>query len=190
MRMLRYLLSIALVFALCARAKADDFQMVVVDPPPTFTFYDLTSLGTPFTLSWGNCAPGEVPSGSPTDGCISLLNGTGKLITSLEVIVPDTDGVVGQTAGCPTANSLFPIISCPPNPVGGFFDINFSGGNITPGMFFVLAEGGVPDPTTFPDVTAIAGAPEPSSLWLLSTGILSVGFFFTRRQRALGTLRP
>jgi hypothetical protein len=183
--MLRCLLVIGLVCGLSGIAKADDFQMVVVDPPPSFTFFDITSLGTPFTASWSACAPGELPSGTTGYvGCISFLNGTGVTLTNLELIIPDTGGIVGQTANCAIdPNNIFSNLNCPADPVNGNFILNFSGGSIAPSEFFVIAEIGA-DPSAFPDVTAIV-SPEPSSALLLSTGILSIGLFAAYRRRDL-----
>lgn len=189
MKMLRFLIATFLVLGLTSVANAVNFQMVVVDPPPTYTFYDITSLDTAYTLSWGDCAPGEVAPGVPSEGCISLLNGSGTTITSLDLSVPDTDGVLGLTATCPSEpTDIFGALSCTADPVDGTFTFDFSGGTgAAPGQFFVIAEGGV-DPSTFPDTTATASGvtPEPSSIWLLTTGVLAGGFFFAPlRRRAL-----
>jgi hypothetical protein len=202
MKTLRSLLAIALAYGLSGVAKADDFQMVVVDPPPppaaTFPIYDIIALGSPVSAYFGACQPGELPLNSPSyDGCIALLNGTGVVLNSLQITVPDIGGVLGQTAGCPIdPNDIFPVsgISCAPNPVGGTFLLNFTGGNISPNFpldNFVIAEDGVPF-ASFPAISVVAAnTPEPRSIWLLFTGVLSVGWFGVyRRRHALCELRP
>jgi hypothetical protein len=196
MKLLRYLFAITLVCSLSHVARADDYAMVIIDPVPlnTITTYDITTVGSPVAAAWSSCAPGELPNGSPSyDGCISFLNGTGTTLTGFDLVVPDTGGVVGQTASCPTTdpNDIFTNINCPPNPVNGDWTLTFGGGSIAAGEYFVIAEDGVPDPTTFPTTNAIGVTPEPNSFWLLSTGVLSLGFFGAyRRRETLLALRP
>jgi hypothetical protein len=75
--------------------------------------------------------------------------------------------------------------------VNGDWTLTFGGGSIAAGEYFVIAEDGVPDPTTFPTTNAIGVTPEPNSFWLLSTGVLSLGFFGAyRRRETLLALRP
>jgi hypothetical protein len=180
MRMLHYLLPIALLCGLSGVAKAEDFQMVVIDPTGGTL---ITS--TAFVFGFDPCAPGEVP-GDGYQGCFAARNGTGELITSIQFSIPL---IPGQVAGCVAFDGhldLFPIVTCDTGPAG--YLLTFSGGKIQAGDFFLVAEAGVAA-DAFPDVSAVINAPEPGSLWLLSTGILSLGFFFVRRQPALCTPR-
>jgi hypothetical protein len=196
MRMLRYLFVAALVCGLTGVAKADDYAMVIIDPPPPppgVTTYQITSVGESLTLPWSSCVTGELPPGSVGYiGCISLQNLTGQPLTNFELTVPDTGGIVGQTANCPTdPNDVFQSLDCDPNPVNGTFYLDFTDGDIPSGEgYFIIAEYGA-DPTVFPDTTAITGTPEPSSILLLSTGVLSLGVFgFYQRRRTLCASRP
>jgi hypothetical protein len=182
MKTLRYLLAIGLFCGLSGIAKADDFQMVVIDPIGGSV---ITTTAFPFSFS--PCAAGEVPS-NPNNpntyiGCFVGENGTGVDLTSLQLLIPP---IPNQSAGCsPFGEQLdiFTSITCTSGPNG--YLVNFAGGDIPLGGFFLIAEAGV-DPTVFPQVAAVANAPEPGSLLLLSTGVLAIGFFFTRRRNAVG----
>jgi hypothetical protein len=199
--MLRGLLAFALVYGLTGVAKAQDsdFQMVVIDPPVTGTFYDITTPETPLTdVQFGACLPGEVPSGSgPYAGCILFLNGTGQILDGLQFSVPYADGVVGQTASCPTdPNDIFTNTpTCPADPMDGTFTLSFSGGPgipaSLPGAIFVVAESGV-DPTLFPEISVVANVPESRSMSLLVVDVLmSAGFIgFWRRRHAVRVSQP
>jgi hypothetical protein len=192
MRMLRYLLPIALVFALTGIAKADDFQMVVLDPiepnpPTTFITYAITNAS--FTAIFTPCAIGQVPSGAQGTywECFTGFNdlmdshGNGITMTSLFMTFPT---IPGQTsAACSpdgdTSLNLFSVCNPSTSPTG--FTLDFSGGGIAPGVTFVIAEYGVL--TDFPNASAVANAPEPSSFLLLSTGALMAGLFFAYQRR-------
>jgi hypothetical protein len=193
MKILRYLLPMALVLSLCGRAKADDFQMVVVDPPPpivNITTYDITLPNFTYTdIPFTDCQPGELPSGSPSyQGCIAFLNGTGVNLTALTLTVPNLGGIVGQTADCPTdPNKIFTgAPTCPVDPTSGAWTLIFTGGvGITPSEFFVVAENGAA-PGDFPAISAnfaAAATPEPASLWFMATGVLMGGVFLSQRSR-------
>jgi hypothetical protein len=113
------------------------------------------------------------------------LNGTGANLTGLTLTVPDLDGIVGQTADCPAdPNKIFANPICPSDPTGGVWTLLFSGGSITPGEFFVVAENGA-SADDFPAISADFSAvtPEPGSIWLMSTGVLMAGAFLAERRR-------
>lgn len=208
MKMLRYLSAIALVFGLSSVARAGgNFQMVVVDPPSYVNVITVPDL----TVGLDPCVPGQVPTGGPTyDGCFTGLNDTGETLTSLELLIPV---IPGFTPTCTDAlGSIFTIMSCDGlTPDKKDYIIDFSGGPGIPtatdcdddgdggkGLnsddfsapcnahtIFTIAESGAPT-SDFSDVTVIGGvAPEPSSLWLLSTGVLSLGLFGNWRRRTL-----
>lgn len=179
MRILRFLLPIALVCGFGSVAKANDFQMIVIDPTRGVAVRTTT-----FVFGFVPCQAGDVPGDTTGTyvGCFAGENTTGQIITSLLFEIPP---IPGQTAGCAKYGAgldIFTNVTCTTNTDGYLLD--FTGGNIGFGGFFLVAEAGVP-PDAFPDVTAIANAPEPGSLWLLSTGILSSGLFFAdwRRRR-------
>jgi hypothetical protein len=181
MRILRYFLAMVMVAALSGVAKADDFQMVVIDP--TYSVNVITD--TSFTFSLAPCvAPGQVPVGSLYLGCFTGQNETGAALTSLFIDIPAL--VDGQTVSCGLNGGgldYFSNVTCDTGPDG--YTLDFTGGSIAVDDVFTIAEAGA-DPADFPDVmSAVANAPEPSSFWLMSTGVLSVGLLggYRRRQR-------
>jgi hypothetical protein len=214
MRILRSLLAIAMVAAVPGAAKADlfspgDFAAVVIDPPPPASNEITVITSTTINVVLAACQADQLPGLSVSDfaGCFTGVNATGKTITSLYMEFPAIfiNGVLDQPS-CPTVTGALFSPSCgftdPPADTRYF--LAFSGGNIpTFGQgadcftsfdqceedsLFTFAIGGpgitlANLPKSF---TAQANtiAPEPSSIWLMTTGAMSVGLFaaFRRRQ--------
>ncbi len=182
MKMLRCLLSIALVCGLTGVAKADqlDFHMVILDPFATTPIFT-----TPFQFTFDTCVPGQLPTnvnGSYV-GCFSGVNRTGQDWTGLQLVFSNTAPLGSQPAGCALDGStdFFQTATCSLTPDGSKYILDFTFGAIPNNGSFVIAEDGV-DPSLFPMVTATVATPEPSSIWLLSTGALMLGFFFANRR--------
>jgi hypothetical protein len=125
--------------------------------------------------------------------------------------------LVPTAAGTPTCAALefFSTPTCNPTPSNGDYIIDFSGGTGIPfatdcdhdgdggdlnsddfnapcnaGTIFTIAESGNDPLSDFASLSVIANAtPEPSSLWLLATGVLPAGLFFAnwRRRDLCGT---
>jgi hypothetical protein len=220
MRILRYLLAMALVANLSGMAKADtivpgDFAAVVIDPLPAPGEIHVI-VNTSFPVSLATCQADQLDGLSTSDfvGCFTGLNASGTALTSLSMQFPAIFlPVTGlDTAHCPAeTQNIFTSISC------GFTDstdtayvLNFSGGDIpsfghgpdcsSPGLdpceqdsLFTIAIGGIPPANLPQNFTAVANtvAPEPSSIWLMSTGAMSVGLFAAfRRRQILCAPRP
>ncbi|MDP9038767.1 MAG: PEP-CTERM sorting domain-containing protein [Acidobacteriota bacterium] len=177
MKMIRVLLALALVCGFAGRAKADDFQMIVVDPTNSYT--DVFT--NPFTFTFSAC-DAQDPTLTGYVGCFVGKNLTGQVIHSLEIFVPNTIG--SQTAGCAlsgTGLDLFKDATCGSGPDGVGYELSFTNGTIGIGQFFTIAEAGA-DPEDFGTMTGTANTPEPGSLWLLSSGLLSSGYLLRRRR--------
>jgi hypothetical protein len=193
MKMLRFLFAFVLALGLAAVAKADDFQMVVLDPTYTGTYLinPLTNLST-FSVTFTECEePGQLPSGANFDGCFSFQNDTEANITGLDISV---NGLVpGQTAGCALSGLLdshgdpLDIFSDPGcSDLSDGYTLSFEGGTITPGEIVTLAEKGVDVTVTpFPPTTVTPTVPEPASISLLSTGVVAAGSLFAQRRKRL-----
>jgi hypothetical protein len=199
MRILRFLVAAAVGCALSSIASAApvDFQVVVIDPPPSYLIQPIVS--DSFTFTFSPCvSPGQVPAGTPYLGCFTGENTTGHTLTSLQLFIPtipngnDTCGFSG------TGLDIFPSVTCSVTNTG--YLLQFTGGNIPTAnghapddaefnrdSVFTIAESGI-DPSSFPQVTAsfnMAATPEPDSLVLLSTGLLSGGgVLFGRFRRS------
>lgn len=192
MRMMRCLFAIALVCGVAGSAKADDFRMVVLDPPPasfpTFPIFD-----SPFTFTFAPCAVGQLPTGTlgTYDGCFSGVNRTGQDWTSLTMNFSNNSALSNAApANCSLDGGGLDIFAAPGE---GSCDLQsnqqylliFNGGILTNNENFVIAEQGV-DPNDFPEVTAsfttASTVPEPESLWLFSTGIVLAGSFLSKRR--------
>jgi len=182
MKLLRYLPLIALVCALSSVAKADDFKLGVQDAGPTNIIYT----GGTLDVTFSSCGP-HTPS---TDGCVTILNDSGKTITSLVIDVPENSFTeAGGGGNCLTGPGFS---SCtPPVITDGDYQFVFTGLDIPDGGFcnnddtFELEEQGV-DPKNFPKTTVSTSVtPEPASLLLLATGsLLCAGFIYRRRMGA------
>jgi hypothetical protein len=199
MKLLRCLPLIAMVCMLSGIAKADpvDFHGVIVDPPPgSFSTTPINSLTPPTVVEFAACVPGEIPGTvDPYEGCASFENSTSAPITFLQLVFPDTTTLGGQPVSCaadgadtpggPTSANVFQSNSCAL--VGDNYVLDFSDGSISVGELFTVAENGV-SPGDFPDGTLTA-TPEPSSIWLLSTGALLLGgFFYYKRRNGFGEI--
>lgn len=198
MRVYRWLCLAALICGLTAIAKADDFQMVVIDPIPT-PHTDITHDN--FTFSLGPCNSTQVPAHNPAYiGCFSGENETGHTITSLQIFVPNSLGLSGQTAGCADFGGgldIFTNISCTTETNG--YLLLFSGGSIpsdsatheddgNPAYFFTIAEYGA-DPSAFQNVQGeFNPVPEPNSALLLGSGLLAGLAYVAINRRRLAVL--
>jgi hypothetical protein len=140
MRMLRYLLVFAIAFvpALSGVAHADDFQMVVIDPPsiPVSEVNFIYNPDFPVTLS--ACKANQL-DGLSTKlylGCFTGLNLTGETLTSLQLLVPIFDlGGNQDTAGCGLVGDGLDIFTntptCGPDPGNSnYYLVDFTGGNL------------------------------------------------------------
>jgi hypothetical protein len=192
MKLLRYLPLIAAACMLSGIAKADpvDFHAVIVDPAG-FDVHDLTT--TSAIVQFQTCDAGQLPSGiSPSFvGCETFENLTGAPLTSLQLEFPDIGAIAGQSVDCTAAAGVpnfFSTATC--SVVNGFFVLDYSVGSIPEGFptgVFTIAESGVPA-YDFPEGT-LTTTPEPSSVWLLSTGALLLGaFFYSSRRNGLGSM--
>jgi hypothetical protein len=236
MRTLRYLLAIAMVCGLIGVAKADDFQMVVIDPSVPIDliqpiFSDNFTLSFPTSGAAAGCKASQLPGISdPQDyqACFTGINLTGSALTDLQIEIPVFTGQP-DTPSCPApATSEFTDVACGLTNGGLDYLLQFSGGDIpnatlfnsfcyfdpfgNPGVdcnsaaIFTIAigiptpAGDVPlTPTQINEdfntgTTAAANvvlAPEPSSIMLMATGVLSLGLFGAfRRRQVLGLARP
>jgi hypothetical protein len=223
MRILRYLLAMALVAGLSGAAKADtfvpgDFAAVVIDPVPDPSEITLI-LNQSFPVSLAACHADQLDGLSTADfvGCFTGLNISGTPLTSLSMQFPAIflTGHVLDLPNCPVEpQNIFSSITCGfTDPTDTAYILTFSGGNIpsfghgpdcpTTGLppeceqdsLFTIAIGGIPFsslPQNFTvQANTITVTPEPSSLWLMSTGVLSVGLFAAfRRRQILCPSRP
>jgi hypothetical protein len=185
MRILRYLIAITLFCGLTAAAKAAqvNFQVIVIDPQLKGT--PIYSTANPFTITWGSCSTTPAPT---FDGCFTGENATGHSITSLTLFVADVQNTASDP--CPKLSlSIFSTSECM-NTSGGYL-LYFTGGSIPSGdgdndeddeaSIFTIAEDGVSHPNDVLKTTATfnspapATTPEPDSLLLLATGVLTGG---------------
>jgi hypothetical protein len=181
MKLFRCLLALTVVCALSSMAKADDFKLGVLDAGPTSIVYT----GGTLDVTFGSCG-----GHTPLDyGCVTILNDSGKTITSLTIDVPSNAYTGPQTGGgnCLTGPGF---ATCAPPPlVDGDYQFLFTGLDIPYGGFcddkdtFEIEEQGV-DPQHFPTITVSSSVtPEPASLLLLATGaFLCAGFVYRRRM--------
>ncbi len=196
MKLLRLLFAVTLACTLGGMAKADpvDFHMVVVDPPTGFNTTPITSLSSPTPITFSACVPGEIPGTiDPYEGCASFENSTSGPLTNLLLEFPNTSALHSQSASCTpdpgvigsSSVDFFQSYSC--SLVNGNYILDFTNGNIPVGTLFTIAENGV-CASDFPTGT-LSSAPEPGSLWLMSTGTLVLaGFFYSKHRNGAGFL--
>ena len=164
------------------------------------TYASLTSSPTSFSFT---ACPTQADPGGPyldhgvaiaSDGCFGAVNESAATISSIELTFQNTTAV--QNSGPNAASSdIFSqatfIAPADPKDSSEDFTFLFSGNGLVEGQAFVITEDGVTDPSQFPLVTVTyitAGGtsvtPEPSSLLLMSTGLLGGTWFYRRRQHA------
>ncbi len=182
MKLFRYLSLLLLVCGLPRASYA--FNLGILDP--SSSTYDYT--GSPLNISFTSSACGF---GAPADeGCATIANDTGATLTSLIVNVPASDLVGQNTETC--SSTLF--TSCLVSDInnGATYQFDFTGGDIPASTLnncdqddntFLIEETGVtPSGITASLDPPMSVAPEPASIWLLSSGILLLGGFLYRHR--------
>ncbi len=181
MKFFRYLSLCLLVCGLTQASYA--FKLGVLDPHSATYYYT----GTPLDISFSPCGHHK--------GCATIANDSGATLTSLVIDVPATDLASQTSIDCTTTNGLFSACSVSEIDGNSEYQFDFTGGDIP-----VNDDGVSCDPDTFKieeqgvpaeDITAMvdpAIAPEPASIWLLSSGILLLAGFLYRRRLLSGPI--
>src|ERR1700759_2348616 len=103
MRYFRPAILAVLVLIFSGAAFADDIH-VIFDPEtpiPVGNFGVVTDPTAVYTFSFGSCTATGIPSAfSEDDGCIALVNETGRALSSLNLSFVVNSFLVGQTIGC------------------------------------------------------------------------------------------
>lgn len=193
MKVLRYLVVIALVCGCMGVAKADTvgFHIKVLDPaPPANPSYSIFLIpSTSFDVVFSDCVQGELPGGMTADGCFAGRNISGLDWDNLQLSFPDGGVLAEQPASCAAAASdnIFSTTDCPVDPVNGVYGLGFSDGIIHSGDYFFITEDGVVPASSFPTGSAtVLMTPEPKSIVLLSTGVFLFGWLlYGERHRTL-----
>ncbi len=191
---------------------ANDFQMVVIDPTVpsnliNHIFTDNFTFTFPSSGPQKGCKSSQLFGLSTTTylGCFTGENDTGHPLTSLQLLIPvfNFNNQLDQPGCSPVPQDIFATISCGFTTDHKNYFLSFSGGKIPTShggcdrnsdsedeggdlcsspSIFTIAEAGIP-PGQFPAVQVVANAPEPNSLLLLSTGVLSTGCFLANWRR-------
>jgi hypothetical protein len=194
MTRIRFLLLMALICGTTGLAKA--YRINVLDPAYTTTPFS----SQPFSVSFDACQFGQLGNAQPTAGqfCFTGQNQTSAPLTTLEIVLPNTGALFGQTPVCDvvTGVSLFTGATCGiygSNQVLFFSGLNISNSNIQFANVFTILIEDLPAGTTAADIPQANGTfppalviptsvPEPGSIVMLSTGLLVGGFFLLKRR--------
>jgi hypothetical protein len=202
-----------------AKAGPVSFQMVVVDPNvPIDLIQPIFSTNFPLTFPTTGCQASQGVDPSVYSACFTGINLTGKALTSLDIELPVDPGVAaicpspgsfsGVTCSSTSTDYLFDFTGGD-IPTATLFNTSCSFPKSGPecgGLaIFTIAIGeedanGAPVVISNTYITQIdsdhitaqanAPTPEPNSLLLMSTGVLSIGLFGAfRRRQALAVAR-
>jgi hypothetical protein len=187
MKLLRYALALLTMCALSGMGQAHAFKLGILDAPPS----EIEFTGAPLTgLMFASCGGGS------TDGCITIENDTGHMITSLQLEFSATG--LTTSGGCDSTGTSIAFTNCSFSETTGSnpqYVFDFSGG---PGIGFMEGDDGggntftiqvTGEPYTDFGPLTLTSTPEPSSIVLLSTGGLLLGaFFYYKRRNGLGEM--
>lgn len=177
MKVLSVIFTVVLMCIFVRPAKA--YQMIVIDPGTEYTHITSSSTAVPIQA----CPDPSDPS-DPLYGYMSCAYGTNYLtttITSANVFVPDNPDGPGE---CGTTSTSGVTCNAVDDPADGGYIFTFTGLKVTEYNSLILALT-VPQDELPADLTLTinAATPEPESLTLLATGLLS-GATVLRRRRA------
>ncbi len=193
MRFTCSLLAFAML-ASCSAARADsmDYKGNILDPTSTPGSYP-TNVETAdtFGVTFGQCQVDELPGGNTGDGCFAVSNRSGDTWIGMTLTIPNVPPLDSQSTSCntdPNSLAFSAVGACGLDPSGDFYTLQFTDGSFPSGTSNTLfiVETGIPY-NEFPSFTAtatvasVATTPEPSSLLLMSTGLLGVALL-SRRQ--------